>query len=86
VTRRFSFFAYWISSRFAVIALLQQTVTVTVMIRLARHPSPTHAQSRYILSSLSIAFFALLAIVCFTQPVQAEEAHPQYGTVIGIGM
>ena len=54
------------------------------MIRLARRP--TRAQSRNIISSLSIAFFALLAIVCFTQPVQAEEAHPEYGTVIGIGM
>ena len=47
---------------------------------------PTCAQSRYILSSLSIVFFALLAIVCLTQPVQAEEAHPEYETVIGIGM
>jgi heat shock protein 5 len=64
------------------IALLQQTTTI--MIRLARHP--TRAQSWHILSSFSIAFFALLAIVCFTQPVQAEEAHPEYGTVIGIGM
>jgi len=47
---------------------------------------PTRTQSRHFLSSLSIAFFALLAIVCFTQGVQAEEAHPEYGTVIGIGM
>jgi endoplasmic reticulum chaperone BiP len=45
---------------------------------------PTRAQ---ILPSLSIAFFAfLLTFVCFIQPVQAEEAHPEYGTVIGIGM
>ena len=47
---------------------------------------PTRPQSRHILSSISIAFFALLAIVCFTQAVQVEEAHPEYGTVIGIGM
>jgi heat shock protein 5 len=61
------------------IALLQQTTTI--MIR-----RPTCAQSRHIFPSLSIAFFALLAFVCFTQPVQAEEAHPEYGSVIGIGM
>ena len=54
------------------------------MISLARRP--TRAQSRHILPSLSIALFALLALVSFTQPVQAEDAHPEYGTVIGIGM
>ena len=48
---------------------------------LARRPTRTQ-----IPPSLCIAFFALLAFVCFTQPVQAEEAHPEYGTVIGIGM
>jgi heat shock protein 5 len=64
-------------------AFLQQTTTTT-MIRLARRP--TRAQSRHILSSLSIAFLALLAVVCFTQPALAEEVHPEYGTVIGIGM
>jgi heat shock protein 5 len=37
------------------------------------------------LPSLSIALFALFAFICFIQPVQAEEAHPEYGTVIGIG-
>ena len=62
-----------------VLCFLQQT-----MIHSARRP--TRPQSRHILSFTSIAFFALLAIVCFTQAVQAEEAHPEYGTVIGIGM
>jgi heat shock protein 5 len=47
---------------------------------------PTRAQSGRILSSLSIVLFVLFAFLCFTQPVQAEEAHPEYGTVIGIGM
>lgn len=46
------------------------------------------AQSGWLsLPSLSIALFAILfACVCFTPPVRAEEAHPEYGTVIGIGM
>ena len=52
------------------------------MIHLGRQ---TRAQSRYTLS-FSITFFALHAIVYFTQPVQAEEAHPEYETVIAIGM
>jgi endoplasmic reticulum chaperone BiP len=48
---------------------------------------PTRAQSRHILSSLSIAFFTFLAVVLFTQAVQAELVHdPEIGTVIGIGM
>ena len=47
---------------------------------------PTRAQSGRILPSLFIALFALLSFACFTHPVQAEEAHPEYGTVIGIGM
>lgn len=47
---------------------------------------PTRTQSRRILSSLSLGFFALVALACFTTPaVGAEEAHPEYGTVIGIG-
>lgn len=58
----------------------------TIMIRLARRSACTHWQLRHILSSLSIALFAFLAIVFFTQPVLAEEAHTKYGTVIGIGM
>jgi len=41
------------------------------------------AQSGLCLPFLSIALFAF---VCFTQPVQAEEVHPEYGTVIAIGM
>ena len=48
---------------------------------------PTRAHSRRLLSSFSIVFFALLALLCLSPPaVQAEEAHPEYGTVIGIGM
>jgi heat shock protein 5 len=47
---------------------------------------PVKAYPRQTLPSLSIAFFALLIFVCFSQPVQAEEAYPEYGTVIGIGM
>jgi hypothetical protein len=43
------------------------------------------AQSGLSLPSLSIALFVLFAFLCFTQPVQAEEVHPEYGTVIGIG-
>lgn len=47
---------------------------------------PTRTQSRRLLSSLSLALFALTAVVCFTAPaVKAEEAHSEYGTVIGIG-
>lgn len=53
------------------------------MSRLARHP--TRAQSWHLLSTLSFAVFALLALVSFS-PVNAEEAHPEYGTVIGIGV
>lgn len=48
---------------------------------LARRPTRNQ-----ILPSLSIAFFAFLLAFVFTQPVQAEEVHPEYGTVIGIGM
>ncbi|KXN92711.1 hypothetical protein AN958_06989 [Leucoagaricus sp. SymC.cos] len=48
---------------------------------------PTRAHSRRLLSSLSILFFAFLAIVCLCPPaVAAEEAHPEYGTVIGIDL
>lgn len=55
------------------------------MSRLARHP--TRAQSWHLLSTLSFAVFALLALVSFSPAVvNAEEAHPEYGTVIGIGM
>ena len=55
------------------------------MSRLARHP--TRAQSWHLLSTLSFAVFALLALVSFSPAVvNAEEAHPEYGTVIGIGV
>lgn len=38
------------------------------------------------LSSLSLGFFALVALACFTAPAaKAEEPHSEYGTVIGIG-
>jgi heat shock protein 5 len=39
------------------------------------------------LSSLSLFFFAFIALICLfpATPVKAEEAHPEYGTVIGIG-
>jgi heat shock protein 5 len=47
---------------------------------------PTRTQSRRLFSSLSVAFFILVAILCFTAPVKAvEEPHAEYGTVIGIG-
>ncbi|KAH6911894.1 hsp70-like protein [Coprinopsis sp. MPI-PUGE-AT-0042] len=43
--------------------------------------------SRHILPSLSIFFCAFIALIAFTTPaVQAEEAHPEYGTVIGIDL
>lgn len=54
------------------------------MTSLARRP--TRAQSRHLLSSFSLAFFAVLALICLSPPaVKAEETHPEYGTVIGIG-
>jgi len=47
---------------------------------------PTRTQSRRLFSSLSVAFFLLVAVLCFTAPsVKAEEPHAEYGTVIGIG-
>ncbi|KDQ23873.1 hypothetical protein PLEOSDRAFT_62237 [Pleurotus ostreatus PC15] len=52
---------------------------------MARRPSRT--QSRYLLSSLSIAFFALIAIVCLCPvAVRAEDGASEYGTVIGIDL
>ncbi|KAJ3514817.1 hypothetical protein NLJ89_g2143 [Agrocybe chaxingu] len=54
------------------------------MSRLARHP--TRAQSTRLFSSLSVLFFAFLALVSFAPSAQAEEAHPEYGTVIGIDL
>ncbi|KAJ3872158.1 heat shock protein 70 family [Lentinula edodes] len=55
------------------------------MSRLSRRPS--HSQSRRVLSSLSFAFFALLAVLTFCSPaVRAEESNSEYGTVIGIDL
>ena len=53
---------------------------------MAGHPlSPR--QSRRVFSSLSVLLFAFLALLTFTSPaVSAEEAHPEYGTVIGIDL
>ncbi|KAF9489101.1 heat shock protein 70 [Pleurotus eryngii] len=52
---------------------------------MARRPSRT--QSRRLLSSLSIAFFALIAIVCLCPvAVRAEDGASEYGTVIGIDL
>jgi len=53
------------------------------MASLARRP--TRSQAKRLFSSLSVALFALVALVAFSPVVQAEEAHPEYGTVIGIG-
>ncbi|THU93826.1 heat shock protein 70 [Dendrothele bispora CBS 962.96] len=48
---------------------------------------PSGVQSKRLLSSLSLAFVALLAIFSFTSPaVKAEEASSEYGTVIGIDL
>ncbi|KAG5645645.1 hypothetical protein DXG03_005636 [Asterophora parasitica] len=49
--------------------------------------SPTRTQTRRMLSSLSLGFFALVALACFTAPAaKAEEAKSEYGTVIGIDL
>ncbi|KAF8662763.1 hypothetical protein AX16_001121 [Volvariella volvacea WC 439] len=48
---------------------------------------PTRPQSWRMFSSLSILFFALLAIITLCPPaVRADEAKPEYGTVIGIDL
>ncbi|KAJ6619031.1 heat shock protein 70 family [Mycena sp. CBHHK59/15] len=55
------------------------------MSRLTRRPTRTHSQR--ILSSLSLLVLTLLAIVSFSpSSVSAEEAHAEYGTVIGIDL
>ncbi|KAJ3980339.1 heat shock protein 70 family [Lentinula detonsa] len=55
------------------------------MSRLSRRPS--RSQSRRVLSSLSFAIFALLAVLTFCSPaVRAEESSSEYGTVIGIDL
>jgi hypothetical protein len=47
---------------------------------------PTRNQAITLFSSLSVFFFALLCLLAFCLPVvTAEDAHPEYGTVIGIG-
>lgn len=49
--------------------------------------SPSRSPHRSIFSVLSVFFLALLAILCCCPPaVSAEDAHPEYGTVIGIGV
>lgn len=48
-----------------------------------RHSTPSQGISFLLFLSL---FSLPLAIVYFTQPVQAEEVHPEYGTIVGIGM
>ena len=46
----------------------------------------TRSQGRHIFSTLSIAFFAFVALLAVCpSSVSAEEQHPEYGTVIGIG-
>ncbi|KAF8637742.1 hypothetical protein AX17_002601 [Amanita inopinata Kibby_2008] len=51
------------------------------------HRRPSHAQSRHMLSSLSLIFFALVAVLCLCPSlVQAEDAKSEYGTVIGIDL
>jgi heat shock protein 5 len=51
---------------------------------------PTRTQSQRLLSSLSVAFLLLIALLCFTAPpVKAntfDPPNPDYGTVIGIGV
>ncbi|KAJ6602174.1 heat shock protein 70 [Mycena sp. CBHHK59/15] len=51
------------------------------------HRRPTRAQSRNAISSFSLIFLTVLAIICLC-PVatQAQEPRSQYGTVIGIDL
>jgi len=50
----------------------------------ARRPARNQATSLF--SSLSFFFLALICLLVLCPPaVRAEEAHPEYGTVIGIG-
>ncbi|KAF9054171.1 heat shock protein 70 family [Panaeolus papilionaceus] len=51
---------------------------------MSRHT--TRSQSTRLFSSLSVLFVAFLALVSFTPQATAEEAHPEYGTVIGIDL
>ncbi|KIN95578.1 hypothetical protein M404DRAFT_153608, partial [Pisolithus tinctorius Marx 270] len=51
------------------------------------HRRPSRARSRHLLSSLSLFFVALVALLCFCSPVAAQDSakKSEYGTVIGIG-
>ncbi|KAJ6497844.1 heat shock protein 70 family [Mycena sanguinolenta] len=51
----------------------------------AHRNRPTRTQTRNAISSLSVLFFLLLAIVCLC-PVAAQGNHSEYGTVIGIDL
>ena len=46
---------------------------------------PSRAQSQRLLSTLSLLFFALVAVLCLAPVARASDAHPEYGHVIGIG-
>jgi len=47
---------------------------------------PARNQATALFSSLSVFFFTLVCLLAFCPPaVNGEEAHPEYGTVIGIG-
>ncbi|GLB44653.1 putative heat shock protein 70 family protein [Lyophyllum shimeji] len=49
--------------------------------------SPTRSHVRRLLSSLSLGFFALVALACLTAPAaRAEDSKAEYGTVIGIDL
>ncbi|PPQ69056.1 hypothetical protein CVT24_000099 [Panaeolus cyanescens] len=65
----------------AKIVLLHSSYPYTPM---SRHT--TRSQSTRLLSSLSVLFFAFLALISFAPSATAEEAHPEYGTVIGIDL
>ncbi|KZT24938.1 heat shock protein 70 [Neolentinus lepideus HHB14362 ss-1] len=47
---------------------------------------PTRSQSRRMASSLSLLFFAFLALILLCPPVHAEDKKSEYGTVIGIDL
>lgn len=50
------------------------------------HHRPTKSQSRRLASTLSLCFFAFLALILLCPiAVSAEEDKPKFGTVIGIG-
>lgn len=52
------------------------------------HRRPSRARSRHLLSSLSLFFVALVALLCFCSPVAAQDSakKSEYGTVIGIDL